>query len=99
MRWAPSTSVQVVGAAIGRPRSSVPHVLQREGFHPYYLQKITPLLYTDRPAHQWIGSSGPILSPPRSPDLCSTDFFFLESTGVALCATPVDSKMYMSARN
>ncbi|GFU02401.1 hypothetical protein TNCV_1238861 [Trichonephila clavipes] len=42
IRRNPSTSVRATAAAVGGPRSSVHGVLQREGLHPYHLQRIPP---------------------------------------------------------
>ncbi|GFT06535.1 hypothetical protein TNCV_3356551 [Trichonephila clavipes] len=42
VRRNPSTSVRIVAVSVGGPWSTVHSALQREGLHPYYLQRIPP---------------------------------------------------------
>lgn len=48
---------------------------QQDGAPPHYSNHVRAALDTRFPG-RWIGRSGPIAWPPRSPDLTPLDFFF-----------------------
>lgn len=52
VRRNPSASVRAVATAVGESRNSVHRVLQREGLHPYHLQRVQLLLPADYPARE-----------------------------------------------
>jgi hypothetical protein len=48
--------------------------IQRDGAPPHYGREVTT--YLNRKFRgRWIGRGGPVTWPPRSPDLCLSDFF------------------------
>ena len=50
VRRNPSARVRAIDTAVGESRNSVHRVLEREGLHPYHLQRLQLLLLADYPA-------------------------------------------------
>jgi hypothetical protein len=56
------------------PQVSDGYTFQHDGAPPHYWTPVTEFL-NQHFAGRWIGLGGPILWPPRSPDLTPLDFF------------------------
>lgn len=54
--------------------SNLKIVFQQDGAPPHFALRVRERLNEKFPG-QWIGRGGPILWPPRSPDLSPLDFF------------------------
>lgn len=80
------------------PQNIKRHMLfQHDGAPPHYGRCVRQHL-NQAFGHRWIGRGGPVIWPPRSPDLSSIDFFLWGALKGAVYATPIDTDMDLVAR-
>ena len=70
---------------------------QHDGAPPHFSANVRALLDA-RYRNRWIGRGGPILWPPRSPDLTPLDFYYWGHLKNMIYQTPVESEVELIGR-
>lgn len=77
--------------------SNLKIVFQQDGAPPHFALRVRERLNEKFPG-QWIGRGGPILWPPRSPDLSPLDFFLWGYVKDTVYKTPVKDIQELKTR-
>ena len=73
------------------------YIFQQYGASPHFATLVRAYIDRKRP-NNWIGRSGPVSWPPRSPDLTPCDFFLWRHIKSKVYTTPVASVEKLKTR-